>query len=607
MATQKEYCPFDDEHEHPDDFGNDHPFEQDIIEKVQDEHPMFDEGDESDDSNSGPSGRRSPTESLLARRAQRQVQTRQELQYRDQSSLAQNHPSVHQGNTVDLCGGAYEVLETPSDNDVPNSGLKAAPVRESSQTALRSETNVAASFVHGKRGPPKTPSPAEQVNPLQRARLGTFQRSRSASHLLGSSYAPASPGLRQTPQSPRRGAERFFRYREPQHELHSASSVTSSDSAPQGDVHHAQLNPLVTQRQAFQALASPSRSRMHSLSSQDLAYPLAYANSNAAHLEAEVALQQYRRDVRGSHPATDGWYQLYESLDLGSIPTPAQCVDAPPSQKYLAQVPMERSLRKNSILGHFYSSHSISEFVCQVVGSSGTACGQRYKKTGGGRSRKNHVLNQHPELYEAVREFRTYQWMVRGFDQPLELEEDEAPATPKTKFEVAREGFVLENMKRPLPHEQNVFEDYLLKSVVNDGVSFNYLNSDSFRGICATLNPLFSIPSTDVLQSNLDSKVMKMRQHITQRLTYLQIRGAITADGWTSADQRKFLGVTFHFITPTFEPATVVIGMERMHGSQTAEVLLKKLCKVNTASTTVYVRTMYNQYLLLFFLNFAIQ
>jgi hypothetical protein len=134
------------------------------------------------------------------------------------------------------------------------------------------------------------------------------------------------------------------------------------------------------------------------------------------------------------------------------------------------------------------------------VDDSGDICAQLYKKSGGCRARTNHIINQHSALYDVLREFRVYQSMVQGIALPLEPDEDELPGTSKrSKFQIVRDGFVVGTMKQPLPHEQNNFENTLLKLIATLGSSFSLVESDIFRAMCGQLNPLYNIPTTDAL------------------------------------------------------------------------------------------------------------
>lgn len=67
-----------------------------------------------------------------------------------------------------------------------------------------------------------------------------------------------------------------------------------------------------------------------------------------------------REEVRPSHRVTEEWYTLHECTEYGSIPPPAKCADAPPSQQPMIDVPHVSSSRKKSVLGHFYASRGIS-------------------------------------------------------------------------------------------------------------------------------------------------------------------------------------------------------------------------------------------------------
>ncbi|KAG0284743.1 hypothetical protein BGZ98_005806, partial [Dissophora globulifera] len=228
--------------------------------------------------------------------------------------------------------------------------------------------------------------------------------------------------------------------------------------------------------------------------------------------------EQRRNEFRSSHDTTDEWYEFYEGLVFGVIPGPQDCEHAPPSQKPLAKIPIAKSLRKDSILGHFYISISETEFQCMVVCDSGDICGQRYNKSTGGRSRTNHIINNHTALYDALREFRVYQCLVQGLEQPTGLYDDDIPPTPK-RFAAARDDFVLRNMQEPLPREKLRFESAILRLITVRGLSFGDINSDEFKELCDCLNPLYHVPGTDAIQQILASSVMNLK---------LQIKGYIT-------------------------------------------------------------------------------
>ncbi|KAG0267697.1 hypothetical protein BG011_000008 [Mortierella polycephala] len=496
MATQSEYCPFDDDDsdddDYPferraneetmdvdampegedgfysdhDDFDGDYPFERRANGETMDADamPEGEDGFYSDHDDSGPPGRLSPTESPLV--------------------LAQDQPDVHQSNNVDLCKGAYEVLDTPMDTESSNL-----------ENASGSVAIAYATSVHDKRRRPNTPS--SSPSPAKLLRL----------HRPVSSPHPPGPPLfihaSKNACNPRLAPADSSRYRRPRTDFPSVSTMTSSDSAQQRNVHGAQTSSSFTRRLVSQATPSPARSRVLPLHSHD-PIDASLDEQEATHLAVDP-WEGRRSGLRDSHRAPDKWYQLYDILEIGTIPTPEQCADAPPAQKLLAKVPIWKSLRKNSILGHFYASYSNTEFQCQVVGDSGDICGQIYKKSGGGSARTNHIVNRHSALDYAVREFRNYQRMVQSIVLPWKPDEGEVPCTSsRLKFQIARDEFIIKNTKQPLPQEQDIFEDMLLKFAIVAGET-SFVESDVFKDICKYLNPLYKVPTVDALKRKLDS------------------------------------------------------------------------------------------------------
>lgn len=267
-------------------------------------------------------------------------------------------------------------------------------------------------------------------------------------------------------------------------------------------------------------------------------------------------------DTATTHRAAEAWHTLYK-LELGVIPTPEQCRDAPESQKHLAQVPHIRASRKKCILGHFYMTVGENQ-QCQVKMEGGQICGKLYKSASGTRARKKHVSGIHRDLYTALMEFRSYQGFVQGI--PVQADDDEdAPPTKPTY--------------QPHPDEVDNFREQLIGLIAVKGVSFEIIGCDFFKALCKQLNQQYSIPSTDVLQETMADRVFSMMNTIKTYLHRHVRHVAITADCWTSVGQRKFFGVTLHFVTLKFEMASIVIGMEPISGPQTAERLQGTLGK----------------------------
>ncbi|KAF9343099.1 hypothetical protein BGX34_007229, partial [Mortierella sp. NVP85] len=135
------------------------------------------------------------------------------------------------------------------------------------------------------------------------------------------------------------------------------------------------------------------------------------------------------------------------------------------------------------------------------------------------------------------------------------------PLVKAKSFESARSEFLVGNMKKPLPYEVENFKDMLVQLIAQHGASFELLNTDTFKGIYG-INPLYTVPCTDALQSHMEQSVADMKFRIKSYLYRNIQHGAITADSWTSVDQRKFFGIKFHFITPGYEMASIIIGKD---------------------------------------------
>ncbi|OAQ35778.1 hypothetical protein K457DRAFT_1869927 [Linnemannia elongata AG-77] len=133
----------------------------------------------------------------------------------------------------------------------------------------------------------------------------------------------------------------------------------SSQQTPQKTPRRSpRLNTI--QRQLL-SLGPSSMRRTSSSSSVVAAQPIPdFFDDAVPNDDAPCPPPSLREAVRSSHRATEEWYTLYESMEYGSIPLPDRCADAPPSQKPLTDVPHATSLRKRSVLGHFYTSNDDS-------------------------------------------------------------------------------------------------------------------------------------------------------------------------------------------------------------------------------------------------------
>lgn len=294
-------------------------------------------------------------------------------------------------------------------------------------------------------------------------------------------------------------------------------------------------------------------------------------------------------NLEESHDASTAWYAVYEKYPLGSLPDQDICQDAPYDQRDLAHIPIRKSVRQNSILGHFYGSATspgVDMHECKVTGEDGIICGQRFSKKSGGRSRTRHIKNYHKGLLEALRLFRFYQAKVKGIALPNE--DDGTEDGPTKAFDAVREQLLLDQLSKPMEREVNRFHQRIIDLVVQQGVPIRFLESAALKNLVSFLHPYYKVPGRDKLQEILSERVANQKRWVKNYLSKQGHRGSITLDSWTSRDQRKYLGVTYHFFSTSKEMASVIIGMERIKGPQDAPAVKRAVRKLAWAVLTMF-------------------
>ncbi|KAF9272673.1 hypothetical protein BGZ88_004522, partial [Linnemannia elongata] len=132
------------------------------------------------------------------------------------------------------------------------------------------------------------------------------------------------------------------------------------------------------------------------------------------------------------------------------------------------------------------------------------------------------------------------------------------------------------------PMNQDVAVHHLMRLIAVEGVPFSAATSKTLMALCQLLNPRFEFPSTVTLKSKLRQAVQR-RQRQTVNYIYANVgREAITADAWTSShNKRKYLGITFYYMTRDCRLSFVVIGMERIAAAKVAAEILAAAIRKN--------------------------
>ena len=203
------------------------------------------------------------------------------------------------------------------------------------------------------------------------------------------------------------------------------------------------------------------------------------------------------------------------------------------------------------------------------------ACGKKLQADGSSHRRITHIERRHNDIYKAILAFRGFQELIQAkglADQWQQILMDTKIA-PNSTYNGVRED-ILKTIQAPTQSEQDQFVDFLLSLVTKQGVSYATLDSVIFKGMIALVNPAYRIPRMVTLQRILSDKINTWRAGMVTYIQHHVYRSAITMDSWTtSTGDRKFLGVTLHFMDADYKMRTLAIGMALMVKPQCGEYL----------------------------------
>lgn len=301
--------------------------------------------------------------------------------------------------------------------------------------------------------------------------------------------------------------------------------------------------------------------------------------------------EEQRRQLRAQYTCSERWLQVVERCLPHELPSPEDCSEhAPEEMKALIHVPNRARARGNAIFSHFFRSAKVfdegeekSKYICAIM--TDDSCKTKLSGGAGMIGRESHMNSTHKAVYEA---FRLFQGLQNCLDRlPVDLhasqeqQEYQAPSTPKrtprkSKFQSALPGIPI-----PTLEDKATVEACWLNLLSEGAVNYSLFDNPNFRKIKAVSMRGFDVHA---------SYTMKKKVANTTRDKYLHLRGlvardldrcAITFDGWSSADQRKYLRITMHYITPSLQTATILLDMVLIEGErQTGEFLLIMLSKV---------------------------
>jgi len=340
-----------------------------------------------------------------------------------------------------------------------------------------------------------------------------------------------------------------------------------------------------------------------------------------------------RHETRDEIQASKEFRRLYITTPLGRLPSAAVCKRlAPPALQALQLVPIrkilfgpsgsndgdteriptdadiectdpdplgaedtepidnvaEKTLRSNSS-ALFCFEKGPDKYYCKIlkeVDGVTTVCNNPQGTASG---RRKHLMRKHPAILADIEYFQERQ---RRASLILEnLKQDALPPTP-SKSKRSKTAHILNTNTGTAfawsETQQQSAEHQLMRLIAMDGLPYHIATSANLKEFCRILNPKFQLPSHDTLQNHLRVKVLeKKRQTVNYLLANID-GGSITTDAWTcSTNKKKYLGVTFHYITREYRMSSVVIGMEHLKESRiSALVVTNVISKYSLYSLT---------------------
>jgi hypothetical protein len=130
----------------------------------------------------------------------------------------------------------------------------------------------------------------------------------------------------------------------------------------------------------------------------------------------------------------------------------------------------------------------------------------------------------------------------------------------------------------PPEYKDRQFRRLITNLIVKALLPISIVEYVAFKELFDFLGVLYPIPSRITINDDMALWRASLSNDIEDSLATCS-KGSFTADAWTSRGNDKFLGVTFHWVTKAFVPVEVLIGMDVMNVSHSAEALQQRLGK----------------------------
>ena len=225
----------------------------------------------------------------------------------------------------------------------------------------------------------------------------------------------------------------------------------------------------------------------------------------------------------------------------------------------------------------FFSSDTMSSFVWKHFEKTDdgtksvcTHCGEKLSyKSENTSAMKRHLQAKHT-INDEVKPLK------RSHSDADEVGEDVKPSLKRRLSATSLTSFVSSQS-----HEKII--KLLVEMVVDDMLPIATVEHKGFRNLISYLAPTFPIPSWRSITARVEAKYDELKAKAVQLLGGDSCQGvALTTDMWTSIATKGYIGVTAHYIDPSWCLRSLVLSTEAMEKRHTAVNISQRLREIST-------------------------
>ncbi|XP_049877872.1 zinc finger BED domain-containing protein 4-like [Pectinophora gossypiella] len=135
--------------------------------------------------------------------------------------------------------------------------------------------------------------------------------------------------------------------------------------------------------------------------------------------------------------------------------------------------------------------------------------------------------------------------------------------------------------KKITPNEKKKLDNLLMQLFIYDYQPFSIVEDRGFKAFVEGLNPSYQLPNRKVLSNNYlpalyETCMTKMKIKLETDAESI----CLTTDIWTSSVNDAYLGLTAHYIDPSFQIKSVLLDCTILPGSHTAENIKEHVLRI---------------------------